>query len=266
MVIYLTNSNINSLPDNQTCPHCGSSKISKEGEKIVCMKCGAVIEDSVISSEQESFYSYEDVIKKGRHSYTSYYPESRTARRNLKMAKSLINSLVNNLNLPYFVGKDAIKRYKELIQEKTVRKDVLSSTAAALVYLICRKSQIPLPLKRIVKESEANTSDIIKRYQEILEVLKIEVSPPSIDGLVLRLAKRAGLRSKSIVLAKKIASKMKESVHQIGKDPNGIAAAAVYTAAKRRDKTLTQEEIAKLASITTITLRSHLESSPHLTT
>lgn len=258
--------NLNNLSQEKPrhCPHCNSTQIEEEGEKLVCEKCGVVIEDSVISSEQQGIYSYEDVVKKGRHGFTSYYPESRTARRNLKMVQSLINDLVNKLHLPHFIGNDALKRYKQLIQEKTVRKDILKSTAAALIFLTCRKARIPIPLKRIVRESDASKKGIVKRYQEIIEILKIEMSPPSIEGLTLGIAKRVDLSPKGIALARKIAKNMKKDIYFVGKDPNGIAAAAVYIAAKRENKTLTQEEIAEIASITTITLRNQLESLPSL--
>lgn len=247
--------------EERTCPHCNSSQIQREGDKLVCMNCGSVIEESVISSEQEQFYSYEDVIKKGKHSYTSNsQPKTRTERRNLQLAISYIDGIVNEFHLPHFVREDSIKRYKQLMQKKKIRKDTVPSIAAALVYLVCRKSLIPLPLKRLAEDSEASKSKVVKRYQEIIEKLRLDIPPPSVEGLAIRLAKKAELRPKTVALAKKIASKLKDDVNLIGKDPNGIAAAAVYTAAKKRKEEVTQEKIAKNASITSITLRNQLET------
>ncbi|NIQ05170.1 MAG: transcription initiation factor IIB family protein [Candidatus Korarchaeota archaeon] len=244
----------------RTCPHCGSTHLEFEGDTLVCTECGTVIENSVISSEQERFYSYEDAVKKGRHSFTSQVvPKTRTERRNLHLAISLIDDLINKLHLPHFIREDAIKRYKQLMREKKLRKDIVPAIAAALVYLVCRRSRIPLPLQRVAEESGVPKSDIVKNYSEILELLRLEVPPPSIEGLAMFLAKKADLQPKTVALSRKIASKLKNEISQIGKDPNGVAAAAVYTAAKRKGEDVTQEEIANIASITSITLRNQLE-------
>lgn len=248
----------------RVCPHCNSKNLEFEEGKLVCLDCGSLIEDSAVSSKQERFYSYEDVIKKGRHSFSSNSrPKTRTEKRNLHLAISLIDELINKLHLPHFVREDAIKQYKKLMQKKKLRKDTIPAIAAALVYLVCRISKIPLPLKRVAAESEEGKSDIIKHYSEIIEILKIDVPPPSIAGLALQLGKKANLNSKTIALARKISKNMKSGVQMIGKDPNGVAAAAVYTAAKKRGEDVTQEEIAEIASITSITLRNQLEALPY---
>ncbi len=241
----------------ETCPYCGSIHLDFEDNKLVCMDCGGIIEDNIVSSEQEQFYSYENAVRKGKHSFSSRLsPKTKTDRKNLQLAISIINDLVNKLHLPHFIKGEAIKLYKEAMVKKSLRKDRVPSIAAALVYLVCRKARISFPLERVAEEGEVNKSDVIKSYMEMIEVLKIEVPPPSIEGLAILFAKKAGLTSKTVVLARKIAKILKTEFVNIGKDPNGIAAAAVYTAAKRNEENTTQKEIAKIASITEVTIRN----------
>lgn len=243
--------------EGEECPHCGSTRLELEKDKRVCMECGAVIEDTMVSSEQEQFYSYEEAVKEGRHSFGSQAtPKTKTDRKNLRLAISLINELVNKLHLPYFVKEEAIKVYKQLMGEESIRKDKVPAISTALVYLVCRKSRISLPLDRATEESDTDKSDVIKNYMRIIELLKIEIPPPSVEGLALLFAKKAGLQSKTIAFARKIARRLKKEFVNIGKDPNGIAAAAVYTAAKKRGEDTTQKEIAKIASITEVTIRN----------
>ena len=45
----------------------------------------------------------------------------------------------------------------------------------------------------------------------------------------------------------------------MGKDPRGIAAAALYLACKIRDERCTQKDIAEAAGITEVTLRNRLK-------
>lgn len=240
------------------CPHCGSEDLNFEDSTLVCTECGAVIEEGVVSSEQEPFYSYEDAVKKGKHSFASQtQPKTRTEQRNLHLVISLINDLVNKLHLPYFIGEDAISHYKHLMREKKLRKDIVPSIAAALVYLVCRRSRIPLPFERVSKESEIEKSDLASSYMEIIELLKLEVPPPSIEGLTIQLAKKAGLKPKTIALSRNIASKLKKELI-LGKDPNSIAAAAVCVAAEREGEKISKTKMAQIASVSDVTLRNQL--------
>lgn len=247
----------------RTCPHCGSSRVERDNEKLVCKKCGTVIESLTISSENERYFSYEDALKKGRHSYTPQFkPNTKTERKNLMLAISHIEELRNKLHLPQFVKKDAIKNFKKLMQKKTVRKDTIPSTVAAFMYIVGRKSRIPISLKQVSEKSGIDRSDIMKQYQEIVEKLKIDVPQIPLEGLAIRFAKKANLSPKTRGRATHIAEKLKKSVFLMGKDPKGIAAAAVYIAAKQRGEEITQDEMAEIASITTITLRSQLKTLP----
>lgn len=243
---------------DEVCPHCDSENVEYEQGKLVCKNCGSILENNVVSPEPDKrFYSYEEAVKEGKHSRTSQAtPKTKTDRKNLGLSISLIKNLVNKLHLPYFVRQEAINLYKEVMVRKLLRKDRVPAISAALVYLVCRKSRISLPLERVSEESEIEKSEIIKSYMEIIELLKIEVNPPSIEGLAILFAKKGGFKPETIALARKIANKLKDEYINIGKDPNGIAAAAVYAAAKRKDEEVTQKEIAKIASITEVTVRN----------
>lgn len=241
----------------RVCPHCGSNNLDFEDGQLVCMDCGAVIADNTVSSEQEQFYSYEEAVERSRHSFTSEVtPQTKTDRKNLRLAISIINDLVNKLHLPYFIKEEAIKLYRRMMEKASIRKNSVAPTSAALVYLVCRKSRISLPFERVSKESDVSRSNLIGSYMKTIETLKIDVPPPSVEGLALLFAKKADLTPKTIALARKIAKKLKNEFVDIGKDPNGIAAAAVYTAAKRNEEKATQKEIARIASITEVTIRN----------
>lgn len=246
------------MEEDEKCPHCGSDNIRREGEKLVCMDCGSLIENNVVSSEQERFYSYEEAVEKGKHSFTpSPGPKTKTDRKNLRLAISFINDLLNKLHLPYFVKDDAIKYYKQLMQKKKIRKDKVRSISAALVYLVCRKSSIPLSFKRVASGSDIEKSELASSYMETIELLKVEVPPPSIESLAIYIAKKADLKPKTVALARKIANKLEKEII-LGKDPNSIAAAAVYLAAKRKGEEVEKSKMAKIASVSDVTLRNQL--------
>jgi transcription initiation factor TFIIB len=61
-------------------------------------------------------------------------------------------------------------------------------------------------------------------------------------------------------LAVKLIEKAKESgFNSAGKDPKGIAAAAIYIATKISNENRTQKEISNLAKVTEVTLRMRVK-------
>lgn len=254
--------------EERKCPYCGSEDIGRKGNQVVCRECGAILEDAPVSSEQESLYSYEDVVKEGKHSFASESFDTRTEKRNFRSATAEINGLVDKLNLSKSISQKAIKLYKRFNDKKMVRGDVIPRTATALVYIGCRKADIPIPLKFISKRSEAELSDTVSRYQGVVEELKIEVSPPSPESLASffakKVARKQNLGLEVIPLAGRMVREYKDNIRHWGKDPNSIAAAAVYLSAKKVRGDVTQEEIAEVASVTGLTLRDRLKEMNQL--
>lgn len=252
------------MSESERCPYCKSDNLENIKGKLVCMDCGSVIKESTVSSDSPRFFGYEDIKKRSTHSFSSYYPETRTEKRNLKIANVEIDSIVNELHLPYFVRNEAEQYYKKLIRERKIRKDVVLATAAALVYIVCMKSQIPVAMKSVTGASDARKTAVNKWYLEVLQSLKIKVPQISITSLALRYAKQLDMSTECISYINDIADKVKDSVKFIGKDPNGVAAAIVYTVAKMFDYALSQEKAADMASVTEITVRSRVEVLPNI--
>lgn len=256
------------LEEERKCPYCGSEDIGRIENQVVCRECGTILEDAPVSSEQEPLYSYEDLVKEGKHSFAPESFDTRTEKRNFRLATAEINDLVDKLNLSHFIGQEAINLYKRFNDKKAVRKDVIPRTATALVYIGSRKADIPIPLKLISKKSEAELSDTVSRYQDVVEELKIEVSPPSLESLASffakKVARKQNLGSEVIPLAGRMVREYKDNIRHWGKDPNSIAAAAVYLSAKKVGGDVTQEEIAEVASVTGITLRDRLKEMNQL--
>ena len=73
---------------------------------------------------------------------------------------------------------------------------------------------------------------------------------------VTKIAEKARVSSDVEGLAIKIIRKAKNKHATMGKDPSGMAAAALYIASKRRKEKMTQKHLAKAAGITEVTVRN----------
>lgn len=245
----------------KNCPKCGGELTSKDG-RVFCESCKNIIEENPVSSNrketQPRAFSYGEFMDKKRHSRSREIFDTKTNRRNFQIAIAQLSKKVNDVHLPQFVKNEAIKYYKEFVQKEgeKVRKDQVDQVISALVYIVCRESNICLPLEEAVVD-DTNKTNIFEKYRELVEKLQIDIKPPSAKGYTLRLGKRLGLNRKSLMKAKNIVDHLEDKFEYMGKDPNGIAAAAVYRAS---NKELKRKKVAKESNINTVTLRNHLKS------
>jgi len=73
---------------------------------------------------------------------------------------------------------------------------------------------------------------------------------------VTKIAEKAGVSSEIEGLAIKIIQDAKKKHVAMGKDPSGIAAAALYVASKPKKEKITQSQLAKAANLTEVTIRN----------
>ncbi len=71
-----------------------------------------------------------------------------------------------------------------------------------------------------------------------------------------KIAEKAGVSSDVEGLAIKIIRDAKKKNATMGKDPSGLAAAALYVASKLRKEKMTQKRLAKAAGLTEVTVRN----------
>jgi transcription initiation factor TFIIB len=72
------------------------------------------------------------------------------------------------------------------------------------------------------------------------------------------IASKIDVSRETDLLTVKILQEAREKKALMGKDPRGIAAAALYMACKANDEKRTQKEIAEVAGSTDVTLRNRL--------
>jgi transcription initiation factor TFIIB len=73
---------------------------------------------------------------------------------------------------------------------------------------------------------------------------------------VTKIAEKAKVSSEVEGLAIKLIREAKRKFATTGKDPSGLAAAALYIAARQKKEKLTQSRLAKAADVTEVTVRN----------
>ena len=89
-------------------------------------------------------------------------------------------------------------------------------------------------------------------------VLNLKIKMPIDDPIdyITKIAEKAGISSDVEGLATKIIRDAKNKHATMGKDPSGLAAAALYIASKLKKEKMKQTHLAKAAKITEVTVRN----------
>ncbi len=257
------------------CPVCGSTNIEYVKDYLVCLDCGHVIEEDIIDTGPERrFFTQEDYTKKrtvsgdtilGLPTHQIYIQGDKfisrlipkdARNRNTLYAMSILNELAVRLNLPKNVKDLVLNYYKLLSEKKTIRKEKVKPIVAALIYIASRKAGVPRPLDKISKVSEVRKKDISKAYRIVKETLKLSVPVLDPERFIIMFGRELGLSGETIQKGLRIIREVKEKGTIIGRDPTGIAAAAIYIATKITGEKITQKQVAEQAGVTEVTVRN----------
>ncbi|MFH2110237.1 MAG: TFIIB-type zinc ribbon-containing protein [Candidatus Bathyarchaeota archaeon] len=179
-----------------------------------------------------------------------------TQARNLSIAMSELDRMSSELHLPNSVKEQAAFVYRRALKKDLIRGRSIDAFVAASVYAACRVLKVPRPLKVITAASPREHSEVAMTYRLLLKELKIR---PPVDGpykFVPSIASKLNVRQPTERLAVEILRKAAEKKGLTGKDPRGLAAAALYMACQENNDRRVQRVIAEAAGTTEVTLRN----------
>jgi len=180
--------------------------------------------------------------------------------RNLAQAMTEIDRLSDRLAIPSAVKERAAVIYRKALDQGLVRGRSIAAIAAASLYAACRLTGTPRNLKEISEASLVGRKDVARCYRLLLR--ELDLSMPIADPAVYlsKIAERAGIPGHIQASALKILNEAKKKRISAGKDPMGLAAAALYVAAYLAGEKRTQKEIADAAGVTEVTVRNRYKT------
>jgi transcription initiation factor TFIIB len=198
-------------------------------------------------------------IKMGRlRRYDNRSKFDETWRRNLSIAMAELDRMAAKLHVPKNVKEEAALIYRKSLKMDLIRGRSIDAFVAASIYAACRKSKIPRPLKEISKASTRQHSEVARTYRLLLRELNLRMPIDDPMKFVPSIASKLKLKRNTEQQAIRILRKAKEQQGLTGKDPRGIAAAALYMACVDTGDKRIQKDVAAAAGTTEVTLRNRL--------
>lgn len=179
-----------------------------------------------------------------------------SADRNLRQALNEMAKLKDKLALTNAVIEKAAYIYRKAMERKLVRGRSIQGLVAACLYASCRTTETPRTLDDIANGINIKRKDVARCYRLIYRELELKM--PVVDPVkgVSRIASIAGLGEKTKRKAISILNEAKRTYITAGKDPMGIAAAALYLACISTGEVKSQKEISNASGVTEVTIRN----------
>ncbi|MEK0325914.1 MAG: TFIIB-type zinc ribbon-containing protein [Nitrosopumilus sp.] len=176
--------------------------------------------------------------------------------RNLRQAFSELDRLADKLSVSDAVIEKSAYIYRKALERGLVRGRSISALIAASLYAACRDTQTPRTLKDVSEISNVKKKDIARCYRLLLREMELKMPVVDPSRCVSRIASKSGLSERTKRQAHLILKKAEETRTSAGKDPMGLAAAALYVACVAEGESKTQKDVAEAAGVTEVTIRN----------
>ena len=265
------------------CSECGSENIREDqirGE-VVCEDCGMVISDSGILTVGPI------VLERGRgpeRLHTEISPGDRdhlgrpvslgtrsqmfrirkwqrrmagyrSPHRNMRSALNEIDRICQVMGLTSTVKDSGHDIYKDALEKGFTLGRAMDLLSAAIVYCSCRICRQPRTLNEIASATGLDRRQLGRMEMRLIRELSLQLPPVAPSDFVDRFCSRLQLSVETSRQAMLILEDADAEKNFAGKDPSGLAAAAIYLASSLTGQTRTQSEVEEYTGITQVTIR-----------
>jgi transcription initiation factor TFIIB len=179
--------------------------------------------------------------------------------RNLRIALRELKRLRSQMELPDRTAQMASSYYRQCLKMNLIRGRSIDGMIAASLYLACRKTEIPLTLKDVATNASVSSKELGRCVRTIIQHLRTKPDSGRHEALIHRLGEELQLSMPTRLTAVKIVLQTREYGITVGKNPMSIAAACLYIAGVKTGERRTQQQIARAAKTTPVTIRNRFK-------
>ena len=176
--------------------------------------------------------------------------------RNLRQAFSELARLGEKLNVGEAITEKAAYIYRKAFDKRLVRGRSITGMITAALYAALRDTETPRTLKDLSLVSGVKKNDLAQSYRLLLKEMDLRMPVRDPAKYVSRIGSKAGASERTQRRALEILRRAQETGSSAGKDPMGLAAAALYVASVMENESKTQKDFAQAAGVTEVTIRN----------
>ena len=184
------------------------------------------------------------------------FQDNSSIDKNLVQAMPELDRLSDRLHIPPTIQEEAAIIYRRALKKGLVRGRSILDMAGASLYAACRLTQTPRALSEVARHSPTDRKDLARCYRLLLRGLNLRMPVPKAQLRVPKLAALVGVGEKTQQEAVEILREAERLKATSGKNPMGLAAAALYLACVMNGENRIQKAIADAAGVTEVTIRN----------
>jgi len=178
--------------------------------------------------------------------------------RTRNKANSEITRISEILHIPEQVKQRGAEIYRECEKRKMLTGRKAAVFSVACLYVSCRENGISKTLSEFAEASFAKRNDLGAYYRTIVQELDVKTKVMSPTSYLSRIATNA-VPPLPVTVQKQAMVLLESYDDKAGKDPVGLAAAALYYVAKLKNLKHTQRVLSVAADITEMTIRNRVD-------
>jgi len=179
-----------------------------------------------------------------------------TRERGMQRAFTNLSSMASKLYLSDAVVEKAAYYYRKIKSKHLLSGNSSDLLICASLYAACRFSGAPRTLNDIAQVANIKKKRIQKNYRKIFQLLDLNLKQFDPVEFVDRISSTVGASGKTRIYAIEILSRARKAEVVAGKNPIGMAAAALYYSATIHNEPISQHLIADASGVTTVTIRN----------
>jgi transcription initiation factor TFIIB len=160
------------------------------------------------------------------------------------------------LGLPTVVVDEAERVFREARQAGVFRGRGLPACVGAAVYAACRRYLIPRTLGEVATAVSARRSEVGRTFKMVHRGARLEIPSIGTRAFLARYAQELALSSEVRSTVEGMLEATREDPELSGLSPHGLVAALIYLAAERNGEHRSRAQVARVSSVTEVTLRS----------
>ena len=279
-----------SATTRRLCPEC-EGRLRSTDTETVCDDCGLVVDETAIDRGPE-WRSFADddtnsercgaPLTRSRHDrglsteigYSTRL-KGRKRRRVARMRRqhrraqvgskrdrnqvygfTEIRRLTGRLELPESLQERACVLFESAQKEDLLRGRSIEGFAAAAVYAVCRTASVSRTVEEVTDEATASRAELQAAYDAMNRALGLPTGPIDPAEYLARYASKLDVPDGVERRARELAERARETGLSVGRNPSGVAAACIYTAARKAACELTQAEVSDVAGVSAVTIRN----------
>lgn len=172
----------------------------------------------------------------------------------------MLDAIRSKLGLSELVVEKSAHMYRKAVYNKLIKGRSKQALISAAIYAACRSTNTPRTLKDVADAANVKKKNLQKTYRFLVKNLDLTLDAYDPVDFITRLSSSIDVHEKTRLDAIEFLVKARKLKITAGKNPMGMASAALYLSCVNNNESVSQAQIAESAGVTSVTVRTRYKN------